>query len=266
MSELDLEAYLARIGYDGPLDPSIDTLRGLHLAHGLSIPFENLDILLGRRIRLDVVSIQTKLVEQRRGGYCFEHNTLFAAALREQGFEPVALLGRVRRGPPERWARTHMVLKVPAEGGVWLADTGFGAIGLVEPIPLADGAVSVQRGFTYTLRRAEHVWVLWMEDAIGQVSDLYEFSEDPQTAGDVAVANHYTSTYPESVFRRTITIQRIAGDDRLILRNETLTRYRSGRPADEPIDRARLRQVARDLFDVEVPEGPLVYESYLVQA
>src|SRR5262249_44610590 len=109
------------------------------------------------------------------------------------------------------------------------------------------------------------VWVVGMEDATGQVSDLYEFSEDPQPAGDVAVANHYTSTYPESVFRRTITIQRIAGDDRLILRNETLTRYRSGRPADEPIDRARLRQVARDLFDVEGPEGPLVYESYLVQ-
>jgi N-hydroxyarylamine O-acetyltransferase len=92
-------------------------------------------------------------------------------------------------------------------------------------------------------------------------TDLYEFSDDPQTAWDVEVANHFTSTHPESVFRRALTIQRSRRDERVILRTGVLTRYRNGWMTDEPIDRAQLTRVARELFGVELPDGPLVFDT-----
>ena len=260
-----LHDYLARTHVDGPLEPTLDTLRRLHVAHRETFLFENVSIQTGQGISVAEADIERKFLDEGRGGYCFEHNTLFAAVLRASGFSPVALLGRVRRGPPERWARTHMVLRVPILGAdapddVWLADVGFGAVGLIEPIPLRDGATATQRGFVYTLRRDDQLWVLSMRDA-SQAMDMYEFSDDPQTAGDVIVANHYTSTHPESMFRRTLTIQYVNAANRVILRNETLTRWTDGRMTEETIDRARVRQTARDLFGVELPDGPLVYEQ-----
>jgi len=164
-----------------------------------------------------------------------------------------------------------MVLKVPADGEVWLADVGFGGVGLLEPIALRDGTLAEQGGLTYALRRDGCLWILSMRDPslIQQSShdttlsmtDLYEFSEEPQTAGDVEVANHFTSTHPDSVFRRTLTIQRSARDGRLVLRGDTLTRYTGGRAIDEPVARERVRDVARELFGVELPATPLISES-----
>src|SRR5262245_55210263 len=203
-----LHEYLQRIGVDTPAPPTLETLRRVHAAHRETFLFENLSIQTGGGISVALDDIERKFIDDRRGGYCFEHNTLFGAALRELGFPAVSLLGRVRRGPPERWARTHMVLRVmvgASHATPYLADVGFGAVGLVEPIPFSDGAVATQRGITYTLRKEGRLWVLSMQDS-AQAMDLYEFAEDPQTIGDVIVANHYTSTHPESMFRQTLTI------------------------------------------------------------
>jgi N-hydroxyarylamine O-acetyltransferase len=267
-----LHDYLRRVGVDPGLPPTADTLRRLHIAHREAFLFDNVAIQTGGTISVALDAIERKFIDEGCGGYCFEHNTLFAGVLRDLGFEPVTLLGRVRRGPPERWARTHMVLKVPADGEVWLADVGFGGVGLLEPIALRDGTVAAQPGLTYALRRDGCVWVLSMRDpSLIQTSshdttlsmtDLYEFSEDPQTAGDVEVANHFTSTHPDSVFRRTLTIQRSARDGRLVLRGDTLTRYTGGRAIDEPVARERVRDVARELFGVELPVTPLISESH----
>ncbi len=253
--------YLRRIKQPAPSDATIDTLRRLHLAHREAFLFENLSIQTGGAISLALGDLERKFLDQGRGGYCFEHNVLFAAALGEAGFASTALLGRVRRGPPERWCRTHMVLRLPIGGDVWLADVGFGGLGLLEPMPLRDGATSEQGGLTYRLRRDAHVWVLSMRDAVEQ-TDLYEFSEDPQTLGDIEVANHFTSTHPESIFRKTLTIQRTSGDERTILRTDVMTRYRRGRMADEPVARARLRDVVRDEFAIDLPDGPFVFEAH----
>jgi N-hydroxyarylamine O-acetyltransferase len=267
-----LHDYLRRVGVDPGLPPTADTLRRLHIAHREAFLFDNVAIQTGGTISVALDAIERKFIDEGCGGYCFEHNTLFAGVLRDLGFEPVTLLGRVRRGPPERWARTHMVLKVPADGEVWLADVGFGGVGLLEPIALRDGTVAAQAGLTYALRRDGCVWVLSMRDpSLIQTSshdttlsmtDLYEFSEDPQTAGDVEVANHFTSTHPDSVFRRTLTIQRSARDGRLVLRGDTLTRYTGGRAIDEPVARERVRDVARELFGVELPVTALISESH----
>jgi N-hydroxyarylamine O-acetyltransferase len=95
---------------------------------------------------------------------------------------------------------------------------------------------------------------IYQHDHATSMTDLYEFSEDPQTAGDVEVANHFTSTHPDSVFRRTLTIQRSAREGRLVLRGDTLTRYKDGQAIDEPIARDQLRRVALELFGVDLPE------------
>src|SRR5262245_53404654 len=136
---LDLDADRHRIGYTGPLTPTRETLAGLHLAHATHIPFENLDILLGRPIRLDLEALQAKLVRGRRGGYCFEQNTLFAAALERVGFPVTRLAARVRLGATGVRPRTHMLLKVDLEGASFLADVGFGGEGLLQPLPFVPG-------------------------------------------------------------------------------------------------------------------------------
>ena len=251
-----LQHYLARIGASPPVPPTLDTLTRIHAAHRRTFLFENVTIQTGGAIRLGLADLERKFLDEGQGGYCFEHNTLFAAALREIGFAPVTLLGRVRRGPPERWCRTHMVLGV----GDVLADVGFGAYSLLEPIPLRDGAASVQGGLEYSLRRDGGLWVLSALGADGAM-DLYEFTDDPQTPWDVEVANHFTSTHPESVFRRTLTIQRVTESERLILRNDTLTRISGGRSVDEPIGAGRLRAVARAEFAVTLPDVPLLFEQ-----
>jgi N-hydroxyarylamine O-acetyltransferase len=270
MDRVRLHEYLRRIGVDSQSGADIETLRRVHIGHREAFLFENLSIQSGNAVSVAVEAIERKFLDEGRGGYCFEHNTLFAAALRDLGFRPAVLLGRVRRGPPDRWCRTHMVLRVPIGSGSWLADCGFGGLGLLEPMPLADGTVSHQVGFTYRLRREGSSWILsckgsevgaQAESDAGSELDLYEFTEDPQTPGDIEVANHYTSTHRDSIFRRSITIQRTTRGERAIWRNDVLTRYRNGRVEEQSVGRGERSTIAREIFGVELPGGPFVYET-----
>jgi N-hydroxyarylamine O-acetyltransferase len=255
-----VDDYLKRAGVSRPAAPALEALRELHRAHRAAFLFENLSIQTGGRISLALCDLEEKFIDRGRGGYCFEHNTLFAAVLREIGLDSATLLGRVRRGPPERWCRTHMVLRVVIGDDLWLADVGFGGMGLLEPMPLAEGATAVQGGFTYRLRRERELWVLSARDSAAE-TDLYEFTDDPQTRWDVEVANHFTSTHPESVFRKALTIQGSGSRERTILRSDMLTRYRDGVMTEEPIARERLADVAEAEFGVRLPAGPFVFEE-----
>src|SRR5690242_5486709 len=129
---MDLQAYTARIEYQGGLEPVLQTLQELHLAHATHIPFENLDVLLRKPIRLDADSLWAKLVCGGRGGYCFEQNALFASVLEQVGFRVTRLAARVRAGAAGIRPRSHMLLLV--EGCI--ADVGFGSEGLLLPVPL----------------------------------------------------------------------------------------------------------------------------------
>ena len=219
---LDLDAYLARIGYAGERRPSLDVLQAVHEAHATRIPFENLDLMLGRPIRVDLPAIEAKLVRARRGGYCFEHNLLLAAALSALGFGVTLLLARVRVDPPRAVARTHLVLRVrPADAHDVLADVGFGADGLLRPVPLdPTGTVTVGH-WSWRIEREGDIRVMRSARA-GRWRDLYAFSLEPQLPVDVEVANHYVSTHPESRFLHTLTAQRMAPDARWTLRNREL--------------------------------------------
>src|SRR6516165_12367512 len=124
----DLDGYLRRIGYDGPREPSLPALQAIVAAHSTAIPFENIDVLLKRGVRLDIATLHDKLVQRRRGGYCFEQNTLLAVELRALGFSLVTLAARVVRGMPEgsATARAHMLLQVDLSEGPFIADVGYG--------------------------------------------------------------------------------------------------------------------------------------------
>ncbi|MDN5873864.1 MAG: arylamine N-acetyltransferase, partial [Sinobacteraceae bacterium] len=130
---LDLDEYCTRIGYEGPRQPTVEVLHALTAAHSQSIPFENLDVVLGRPIQLEVEALYRKLVVARRGGYCFEQNGLFLEVLRALGFESYPLSARVRLGLAHRAqvaARTHLLVEVRIEGEAWLSDVGVGAASL----------------------------------------------------------------------------------------------------------------------------------------
>ncbi|HTS22545.1 MAG TPA: arylamine N-acetyltransferase [Casimicrobiaceae bacterium] len=220
--ELDLDAYLSRIGEHGRPEPTLETLRRLHFAHATHIPFENLDILLGQPIRIDLASLQDKLVARGRGGYCFEQNTLFAAALQALGFEVSLLAARVRLGASRVLPRTHMVLRVESEGAHWLADVGFGSAGPLSPVRFGDGEDCRQFAWTYRLVRADGAWVL-RSLREGAWADLYTFTLEPQLPVDFEVTNHYVSTYPLSRFVRTLTVQRVAPEARYTLVDHELS-------------------------------------------
>src|SRR5262245_61649611 len=204
--EFDLAAYLKRIGFEGATRPDLATLQALHLAHATHVPFENLDILLGRPIRLDLASLQAKLVTGERGGYCFEQNLLFAAALTATGFSVRQLAGRVRYRTHRTLPRMHMVLLAEAEGATWIADVGFGLEGLLLPVRFVSGEQSRQFRWTYRVVEDAGHWVV--QSQRDQVwNDLYAFSLEPQHPADFEMANYYASTHPDSRFVQTLTVQ-----------------------------------------------------------
>ena len=253
---LDLDAYLARVGYSGEPRPAAPGLESLHLAHATHVPFENLDILLGKPIRLDLDSLQAKLVRGGRGGYCFEQNTLFAAALARVGFRVAPLAARVRQGPPGPRPRTHMVLRVEADGGPWLADVGFGGDGPLLPVRLAPGEVSRQFHWTYRVaREADGAWVLQQRQA-GAWQDLYAFTLEPQYPVDFEVANHFTSTHPSSRFVQTLTAQLPTPEARYVLRGRELTILRAAVSESRTIvDDDELLHILADPFGLHFLPG-----------
>lgn len=252
--ELDLPAYLRRIGYAGDLSPSRTTLDALHRAHATSIPFENLDILLGVPIRLDLASLQAKLVTGRRGGYCFEQNALFASALERLGFTVTRLAARVRYRTDRVLPRTHMTLRVDLDGTRLLADVGFGADGLLLPVPL-DGTLSEQ--FAWTYRVVEDGDAQLLQSLRGdRWEDLYAFTHESQLPVDYEIANHYTSTHPASRFTQMLTAQAIAPDVRRILRDRDYAEDRGTSSSTRTIgDDDELVALLAQAFGLEFPAG-----------
>jgi N-hydroxyarylamine O-acetyltransferase len=253
--EVDLDAYLTRVGYSGDLAAGLDTLRGLHLAHAMSIPFENLDILLGRPIGLDLVSLQAKLVSAGRGGYCFEQNSLFAVVLEAIGFSVTRLAARVRMGTDRIRPRSHMLLAVASEGSEWLADVGFGGDGLLLPILLNQREPVEQFGRAFRVDDHGDVKVLQTLHPDGWF-DLYAFTLERQYPIDYVVANHYTSTHPESIFVKTLVVQRMTQASRWILRDRELTEINNDgiTARSVPDDEALLAELAR-VFGLHFPSG-----------
>ncbi|MCX6545302.1 MAG: arylamine N-acetyltransferase [Acidobacteria bacterium] len=252
-TSFDLARYLRRIGVAADPRPDVPTLGVLHRAHLTGIPFENLDIQMGKTISLDANDLQEKMVRQRRGGYCFEQNTLLVHALRAVGFECHTCEARVRQNASGVLrARTHMVLKVVCAGRTWLADVGFGSDGIIDPVAI-DGSSSEQYGRVYRIVNEDRTWVLQVERS-GDWDDLYAILPVPVFPVDFVVANWFTSTHPESRFVETLMAQRTALDARYVLHNLVFSVHRGDQVERREISRAELVPLLHDVFAIDVPE------------
>lgn len=253
--QLDLPAYCRRIGFKGELAPNYECFRGLHLAHASRVPFENLDVLLGRGIRIDLPRLQEKIVGEHRGGYCFEQNGLFSAVLEQVGFAVTRLSGRVRFGKKEVRPRTHMVMKVDIEGRSYLADVGFGGLGLLDPIPLVAGEEFSQGIWKFRLTREGDWWVL--QSYFGnEWGDQYCFDLEPHLPVDYEPGNFYCYGYPDSIFRQTLISQKSELSRRLILKNRELIELSSQGETKRLIrSDEELLQILEDQFELRMPAG-----------
>lgn len=252
---VDLDAYCARIGYHGPRIPSLEVLQALNELHPASIAFENIDVLLGRGVDIAPVAVDAKLINRRRGGYCFEHNSLFKRVLIAMGFEVEALLARVvwmapQDSPPR--PRTHMALRVGVAGRAWLVDVGFG--GCVPTAPLALDSTEPQstqhEAFRIRPQGTGKVLEAYLDEAW---APLYEFTLEPQLDVDYELPNWYTSTHPSSHFLHDLSVARTTPEARYTLSNARLTIRKSrGEPERRLLTADELERTLADTFGLPV--------------
>jgi N-hydroxyarylamine O-acetyltransferase len=224
---LNLPAYLDRIAYSGPLTPTADVLRNLHRAHLLAVPFENLDIALGRKIVCDESAFIRKIVERQRGGFCYELNGAFAALLRAIGFQVTLLSARVpREDGSESPEFDHLALRIDLDEP-WLADVGFGD-SFLEPLALQSGVERSHNGRTY--RVVDYANLLRMERAEhdGVWKRQYSLTLTPRSLDDFAAMCHYHQTSPESPFTRKNVCSKATTDGRITLADRRLIITRHG--------------------------------------
>jgi N-hydroxyarylamine O-acetyltransferase len=248
---LDLDAYLARLDLPART-PSRDALGELHEAHVRTFTFDNIDVLLDQHPGVDLDAVQAKFVGRGRGGYCFEHSTLFAAALARLGYQVERRLGRVA-GPDATGARTHCVVVVTVDGLPLLADPGFG-MSLLRPIPLAHDTAESQDGWEFRVQSvpvgAGRGWALhrWRD---GGWELMHTHDELPVILADLICGHHFTSTYPTSNFRRGLMLARHGKGRHTTVTHATLTIRRPGESTvHRPID---LDELSPLLQELEVP-------------
>lgn len=259
MSEtLDLDAYFDRIGYAGSRTPSLTLLHAITMAHTSSIPFENLDVLLGRRIALDPASLLRKLVIERRGGYCFEQNGLLLAVLEELGFRVAPLSARVRIDRPRSYIppRTHMFVRVELGGESWLTDVGVGALSLTQAIRLDTGEAQETPHEPRRIVREEGR--LFHQVKLGdQWSDVCEFTLEEMPPIDRELGNWFTSAHPDSHFKNRLLVARAADDGRrfTLLNDQLKVRARDGHAEATTITTpAELLEVLAERFGLRFPD------------
>jgi N-hydroxyarylamine O-acetyltransferase len=258
-SQPDLEAYFARLGYDGPAEPRLRTLQRLHALHAEKIPFENLSPFVGDPVRLDLESLQDKLLRRGRGGWCFEHNLLFSHMLEALGFDVTRLAARVRWNVPldRVTPRSHMLMRVRLPEGDYIADVGFGGLTLTAPLRLEAGVEQPTPHEPHRLMERDSGFRL---DALvaGEWSALYTFDLHEHLQADYEVSNWYLCNHPESHFLKQVLAARAEPSRRHALRG---IRYaiHSGKGETEKRevrDVAEYRAILEGPFQIRLPDAP----------
>lgn len=232
VADLDLEGYLARLGTPRRA-PDRSALEELHESHVRAFTFDNVDVLLGSHAGVGLAAVQEKFVGRGRGGYCFEHSTLFAAALERLGYDVRRHLGRV--GDPAtgtQQARTHMTVEVVLEGDRLLCDPGFG-MSLLRPVPMVDGAEDdYLPGWRHRLGRTDDgAWALHRLRENGW-EVAHTVDELPVSPVDVVMGHHFTSTFPGSHFTRGLMVTRHLAGRHVTVTHESVTVRTPGGPTE----------------------------------
>jgi N-hydroxyarylamine O-acetyltransferase len=255
----DLDAYLRHVGYDGPRVATLDALRALHARHTQSIPFENLNALMGWPSSVEVDAVQEKIVRGGRGGWCFEQNLLFSQALRAFGFAVTDLSARVLWGGDEDaiTRRSHMVLRVMVDGEPFIADVGFGGQTLTGPVRLQVDIAQSTPHEDFRLVRVDDDFKL-QAFVGGTWRSLYRFDLQPQFKVDYEVASHFMTTHPSSHFRTMLRVARsLPGLRHGLQSNQLATHYLNGTTEKRTFTSvAEIRDVLTDLFGLTLPPGP----------
>jgi N-hydroxyarylamine O-acetyltransferase len=255
----DLDAYLRRIGYAGERTPTLATLRAIHRLHPQAIPFENLNPLARWPVRLDLASLEQKLVRERRGGYCYEHNLLFSHALRALGFEVTWLAARALWNVPEGVIRprTHMLLLVDLDDEAFIADVGFGGLTLTAPLRLEADLEQATPHEPVRLKEAGDSYV--MEARIGGAwMDLYQFDLQEQLLVDYEMASWYVANHPDSFFVTMLIAARADADRRYALRNTDFAVHHVDGATERRVlvSVEEIRAALADVFQIAVPDAP----------
>lgn len=223
-----LRKYFERIGLEMPeeLTPDSELLKRLHYAHCTTVPYENLDILRGIPLPMEPEGLYRKIVEQGRGGYCFELNGLFRWLLRQLGYKVTDYAARYLRGERELPMRRHRVLKVEATDGVWCCDVGIGEVCQRYPLRLIEGLEQSQFDECYRFDRDELLgWVL-MDRRHGQWRQFYSFTEEPQLDKDFIALSFYCEKHPDSPFIHQEMFSLKTAEGRVTLDGHTLREFR----------------------------------------
>jgi len=256
IDSIDIDSYLERIGYDGPdsAPPTLETLRRLQLCHACSIPFENLDVLLGRPIDLSTQGIYEKLISSNRGGYCFEQNGLMLKVLERLGYEAIGLSARVifsaiNGAMP---ARTHLFTRVMLDGVPWLVDVGVGGFTPSEPLRMDTQCPQETLHDTRRIIRSEEPspdgFGHWFHQVLigDEWKSVYEFTGEQMLGIDREVGNWWTSASPESTFRDKIMVAMATSDGS---RHSLATRKYTHRLNGEPIESIEI-ETSKQLLDL----------------
>ncbi|NGZ60531.1 MAG: arylamine N-acetyltransferase [Nitrospira sp. LK265] len=259
---IDLDAYFKRISYEGARRPTLDTLAAIQLRHTETIAFENLNPLMGWPVRLDVESLQQKLVRDGRGGYCFEQNLLLKHTLDALGFHVTGLAARVLWNMPEGTVppRSHMLLLVDLDGERYVVDAGFGGITLTGPLRFEIDIEQTTPHEPFRLVKAQEEFEEFIEQVKidGRWVSLYRFSLAEQLLPDYEMANWYISTHPDSRFVTGLLAARPTPDRRYGLRNNQLTVHHRAGGKDRRVitSVADMRETLEGEFRIVLPEAP----------
>jgi N-hydroxyarylamine O-acetyltransferase len=249
---LDINAYLQRIGYHGDRSPTLETLRALHRAHLLSVPFENLNIARGWPILTTEQALFQKIVVGRRGGFCYELNGLFAALLRALGFDVTLLSARVVNAAGEVGPEfDHLTLLVQLEE-CWLADVGFGD-SFVEPLRLDQPEEQVQDSGAYRVTHDGEQWSV-LERVAGEWKPQYYFSLQPRRIEDFDAMCRFHQSSPDSPFTRKRVCTRATGSGRVTLSDNRLIVTEHGQRAERQLrGDDEWDAILRDRFGITLP-------------
>lgn len=247
-----IENYLARIGYDGPTTPTLEVLRQLHRHHLFHIPFENLDIHLGRPILIDLENLYKKIVIQERGGFCYELNGLFAWLLQELGFEVILLGARSIEDGKFGPEFDHLTLKVRLEEKDWLADVGFG-YSFLEPLAFEYFQEQNQGGKSFRLDFEEEAVTYLRKQSGGTWKPEYIFTLAPRQLEEYETMSEYHQNSPDSHFtqRRVCTLPLEEGGW-VILKNFRLIRTKQGLHNEYDLTENEYKKVLEENFGIRL--------------
>lgn len=255
---MNIHPYLERIQYREPLKPDLDTLRGLQLAHMITVPFENLDIGLKRPIKIDEESLWKKLIVHKRGGFCYELNGLFAWLLKQIGFDVTYLNARVFNSKGKLgidFDHLALLVQIPGQSGRWLADVGFGD-SFMEPLSLDERSEQIQGLRAYRLEQTSDGYIVWQKDYDGSWERHYFFDLQPHKfPEEYESACRYHQTSPESSFTHNSIISRATPDGRISLEAGRLILTSNGQRTNRPLESDdEYHVLLKEYFDIILPK------------